>query len=589
LPEVQTSRLHRLLAYWRPAAVLDRTARWWRVRLDNLDLFDEHATDAEKRRNPLFLAGGGAYYYLVLVLITGFVLMFWYIPTETNAWDSINTIQHGIPLGWLIRGVHKYGADAFIILITARIFRMVFCGEYKRPGELSYAIAIILLLFGMYSGLTGYLLIWNQRAFWATKVFATFPTYMDDMPYLGLTRMGVLTAQLLLGGSGIGPATITRFYMLHYTFSLLLILLTELHFYKRRYPAINTPWVKVSRMNLPWPTIVTYSLMVIIVSAMLPATMGPRADPDTTPVPVLSDWYFLALYQMFKEMKPVPAVIGTMLLPAVAIMMPWFDTIRERLASKRPLFIIIGVMALLYWILFSFMIIISYVNINKDPYIWYMSMFVAVLAGWVLQYPQKRKTKPFFGLSALALWVPIAFLIYIFCLEGMYRAGAATYGTPGMFHGMVLWLNAKMMAMGKWSEAHLYFGPWPQNIVQVRVLYNLAVGIPAIPFMLAMYWHFRTLPDSARRGTALAMVVYFLIFTVAVFGAQGIPDNLATPDVNEGIEVGIIVARRLAWLWPGWAVAMLAGGGLGWAYGALRTAPKPAAQPAKLAAGAPAP
>ena len=587
MPEAQTSRLRRLIEYWRPAAVRDRTARWWRVRLENLDLFDEHATDDEKRRNPLFLAGGGAYYYLVLVWITGFILMFWYIPTDTKAWDSINQIQNAIPLGWLIRGVHKYGGDAFIILITVRIFRMVFAGEYKRPGELSYAIAIILLLFGMYSGLTGYLLIWNQRAFWATKVFATFPSYMDDMPYLGLTRIGLLTAQLLLGGSGIGPATITRFYMLHYTFSLLLIILTEVHFYKRRYPEQGKPWVKVSRMNLPWPAILTYTLMIVIVSAMLPATMGPRADPDTTPVPVLSDWYFLALYQMFKEMKPVPAVIGTMLLPAVAIMIPFFDTIRERMARKRPLYMIIGVMALVYWISFSFMIIISYVNIQKDPYIWYMSMFVAVLAGWAWQYPQKRVTKPALGLSALILWVPVAFIIFIYCMEGMMRSKAIPPGMlTGSFGPLISTVHNWILHAGAWSHDHLYFGPWPQAVVSERVIYNLAVGIPAAPFLLALYWHFRTLPDSARKGTAVACVIYFIIFSVLIFGAQGVPKEVAPPN---GIGIGIVVARRLAWLWPGWAVTMLVGGAAGWVLGALRTAPKPAAQPAPATAGAPAP
>ena len=578
MPEAPASRLRHWRVYWHPAAVRERTARWFRVRLDNLDLFDEHATK-EDLKNPLFLAGGGAYFYLVLVWISGVLLILYYIPTVSEAWDSIRRIQAEVPFGWLIRGVHKYGADAFIILVTVRIFRMLFRGEYKRPGELSWIIAILLLLFGMYSGLTGYLLIWNQRALWATKVFATFPTYLDDIPYLGLMRSGVMTAQLLLGGAGIGPATITRFYMLHYTFSLVLLLLTELHFYKRRYPEQGKPWVKVSRMNLSWSAILIYSAMVVVVSAMLPAVMGGRADPEVTPVPVLSDWYFLALYQMFKEMKPVPAVIGTMAIPLIAVLMPWFDSGRERSAGKRPLFVLIGVMACIYWIVFSWLIILDYVNILKDPYIWYMSMIVALLVGYVWQYRPKREPKPFWGISALGLWVVIGLFVYVFCLEGLLRTNALTLPHAGVCGPIADWLTVKVQAIGAWSAGHLYFGPWPQDIVAERVVYNIAVLIPVLPALFGVYWHFRSLPYSAWVGTAVASVIYFFVFSFAILSAKAMPD----------LELAAVIGHRLGWAWPGWAMTMFIGGGVGWLVGWRRAASAAAATAQPELARAPAP
>ena len=123
----------------------------------------------------------------MLVIISGVVLMIYYVPVTDQAYHSIERIQFNwrwgpVPIGAVVRGMHKYGADAFIILATMRVYRMWFTGEYKQGNELSFIIALLLLIIGMYSGLTGYLLIWNQRALWATKVMATFPTYLDQNP-----------------------------------------------------------------------------------------------------------------------------------------------------------------------------------------------------------------------------------------------------------------------------------------------------------------------------------------------------------------------------------------------------------------------
>jgi quinol-cytochrome oxidoreductase complex cytochrome b subunit len=107
-----------------------------------------------------------------------------------------------------MRGMHKYGADAMIIAATMRLYRMFINADYKPSKEFNIAIALVTLLLAMYSGLSGYLLIWNQRAFWATKVFATFPTYMDQFAVMGdfyqplykSLHLGWNTAEVLLGG-----------------------------------------------------------------------------------------------------------------------------------------------------------------------------------------------------------------------------------------------------------------------------------------------------------------------------------------------------------------------------------------------------
>ncbi|MBI4532728.1 MAG: cytochrome b N-terminal domain-containing protein, partial [Candidatus Melainabacteria bacterium] len=272
-----------------------RVSDWLKTRLNNIDVFDEHY-QSEAKTNPFYALGSIFYMIWVVVILTGLILIMWYIPSKAGAFDSILKIQHEIPFGGLIRGMHKYGADAMIIAATMRLFRMFINADYKPGKEFNIAIALIALLLSMYSGLTGYLLIWNQRAFWATKVFATFPTYMDQFPLIGdfyqplvqSLHLGWNTAEFLLGAGGaITQATITRFYSLHLAFSLVPLIIIELYFYRTGYLRISLNWVKRGVLIA----------MLMIVSIILPAAIGSRSNPDVTPLPILSDWYFLGLYQ----------------------------------------------------------------------------------------------------------------------------------------------------------------------------------------------------------------------------------------------------------------------------------------------------
>ena len=246
------------------------------------------------KTNPFYALGPIFYLVWFIVMATGCILIMWYIPSKANAFDSIFTIQWKIPFGGLMRGMHKYGADAMIIAATMRMYRMFLMGDYKPGKEFNVAIGLIALLLSMYSGLTGYLLIWNQRAFWATKVFATFPTYMDQFPVMGdfyqplvkAFHLGWNTAEVLLGGgAAITQETITRFFSLHLAFSLIPLIFVELYFYKNNYRRVPLNWTK------RW----VITMMLVVVAVILPAAQGRRSNPDVTPLPILSDWYFLGL------------------------------------------------------------------------------------------------------------------------------------------------------------------------------------------------------------------------------------------------------------------------------------------------------
>ena len=322
--------------------------------------------------------------------------------SKAAAFDSILKIQESIPFGGLIRGMHKYGADAMIIAATMRLYRMFIMADYKPGKEFNIAIGLVSLLLAMYSGLTGYLLIWNQRAYWATKVFATFPTYMDQFPvmgdfYLPLVKsmhMGWNTAEALLGGgAAITQETITRFFSLHLAFSLIPLIFVEIYFYKNAYRRIPLSWLKRS----------VVILMLVLVAVVLPAAQGRRSDPAVTPLPILSDWYFLGLYQMYKYLEPVVATEITMIIPLSVVLLPFIDvwlTGPEKNISKRPLIMMVALMGALCWIIFSFLIIVNIANIHNDPPYWRLFLYGLIDIGiiWQLalfwqekQIPQRLK------------------------------------------------------------------------------------------------------------------------------------------------------------------------------------------------------
>lgn len=387
----------------------DKTWQYVNEQIAKIDVFDETKVDLQKE-SPWYQLGSMYYVTWMVVLVTGVILVALYLPTTAQAYDSIHVMSHGKALGTILRGLHKYSGDAMIIAATLRIYRMWFNAEYKNKGELTFVIGILLLVIAMYSGLTGYLLIWNQRAFWATKVFATFPTYLDIAPKYwnwpwdithynrtwlipnligmgtvivgNLTHQGSSTSQILMGGSSIGQATMTRFYSLHFALSLILLTVSEIYFYTNR----------KKKININRGTVLAILGMLVFTSIIFPAESGTRANPEVTPLPILSDWYFLALYQLLKYMDPYWATIWTLGIPFVTIGLTFLDWGPERDIWKRPIFALIGIMAAMEFIVFSILIIANVANIETDPPYWFahMTMFITIGQFWHwMQYKQR--------------------------------------------------------------------------------------------------------------------------------------------------------------------------------------------------------
>jgi menaquinol-cytochrome c reductase cytochrome b subunit len=139
--------------------------------------------------------------------VTGVILAMYYKPDPESAYQSIQHITNDVTLGWLVRGMHKWGASVFIILLFFHMARVFLFGAYKYPRELNWIVGVLLLVLGMLEGFTGYLLPWDQTAYWATVVGINLN---GTAPFLG-----PFLANFLRGGAEIGADTLARFYSLH--------------------------------------------------------------------------------------------------------------------------------------------------------------------------------------------------------------------------------------------------------------------------------------------------------------------------------------------------------------------------------------
>ena len=143
----------------------------------------------------------------IVQVLTGSILAMYYKPDPDKAYESIRYITDDVTLGWLVRGMHRWGASVFIILMFFHMARVFLFGAYKYPRELNWIIGVLILALGMLEGFTGYLLPWDQTAYWATVVGINLN---GTVPILG-----PFIADFLQGGAQIGPDTLPRWYALH--------------------------------------------------------------------------------------------------------------------------------------------------------------------------------------------------------------------------------------------------------------------------------------------------------------------------------------------------------------------------------------
>ncbi len=174
--------------------------------------------------NWLFTLGSATFFMVILQGFTGILLTIYYVPTPDFAYDSVVYITTQVPAGWLIRGLHHWGASAMIILVGLHMIRVILYGAYKFPREVTWFTGVALLLVVIAFGFTGYLLPWDQKAYWATIV----GTLIAGTP----PGIGVWVLRIVRGGDDLSAVTLARFFGVHvWVLPAALIFLTSAHMY----------------------------------------------------------------------------------------------------------------------------------------------------------------------------------------------------------------------------------------------------------------------------------------------------------------------------------------------------------------------
>ncbi len=292
-----------------------------------------------------YVFGSALVFLFALQAITGIVMASYYSPSSTAAWGSVYYLQEKTSFGWFVRGIHHYGSSAMIILALVHMFQVFIFGAYKKPRELNWISGIILLLFLMGFGLTGYLLPWDQKGYWATQVATNI---MGTIPVIG-DHIKVLHQ----GGSDYGNFTLTRFYALHvFLLPLSLLFFLFVHIVLFRKHGVTPYWkikedVLKSRVDPFWPDQVFKDIVfAMIVYALLAGWVfwnkgaelyGP-ADPASNFL-ARPEWYFLFLFQLLKYCQGKFLIVGTVIIPALAVIflfvLPFIDRSTSRFPSRR--------------------------------------------------------------------------------------------------------------------------------------------------------------------------------------------------------------------------------------------------------------
>ena len=289
------------------------------------------------RRAWLFTLGSAALVALVVQFATGFALALAYAPTPDHAWESVKAIQTRLPAGALVRGLHHWGASAMVLFVALHMARTFVFGAYRKPRELNWIVGLALLLLVLGFGFTGYLLPWDQKAYWATVVGTKVPA--------ALPIAGAAASRLMTGGPIVGAATLTRFYALHVVLLPLLTLgFVGVHLLLMRRHGHAGPTAEPDPRQPFFPYqaardgAVGLALVLALfwLAARLPAPLERLADPTDTSYVPRPEWYFLPLFQLLKFFKGPLEPIGTAVLPGVSMLLlalvPWLD----RGASRRP-------------------------------------------------------------------------------------------------------------------------------------------------------------------------------------------------------------------------------------------------------------
>ena len=298
-----------------------------------------------------FALGGTPAYLFIVQIVTGILLAFYYQPAPASAYESVEYITNQAAFGWYLRSLHKWAATLMIAAVILHQMRVYFTGAYRRPRELNWVIGMALLCCTLLTGFTGYSLVFEQLSYWGATVAANIS---DAVPVVGS-----YAKQLLLGGESYNDRTLSRFYILHAAvLPTTISLLVAVHILFIRLHGVTELKFEDDASDKPahfdfFPDHMLTELMIglvlmIVLSALatiLPATMGPKADPLTTPEVIKPEWFFYVSFRWLKLFSLSFAVISTGFIVAAMFLWPWIDAVLRKVTGKQEISVYIGILA----------------------------------------------------------------------------------------------------------------------------------------------------------------------------------------------------------------------------------------------------
>ena len=315
--------------------------------------WDEFAHLAAKKVVPIhrhtvfYYLGGMALFLFLVQVATGILLLLYYRPSASEAFESVQYIMAEVPFGWLIRSIHAWGANLFVAAVFLHLLSTFFLKAYRAPREMTWISGSVLLFLTVGFGFSGYLLPWNELSYFATKVGTDVPAQIPGI--------GPLLSRILRGGSDVTGATLSRFYGIHVAIlPALTTLVLGLHLLLVQQKGMSVPPALereksartmrfvpdfLLRDMVGWLTAVG---LLAALSAFFPWELGRKADPFTpAPAGIRPEWYFLSMFQALKylpaEIAGVPGeTLGVLFFGALAFVFVAVPLLDRGASAGRP-------------------------------------------------------------------------------------------------------------------------------------------------------------------------------------------------------------------------------------------------------------
>jgi ubiquinol-cytochrome c reductase cytochrome b subunit len=349
---------------------------WLDVRIGYRELVEQELTGylLPRNINPWYSLGSILLTAFAIQVVTGILLLVYYVPDADKAFSSVTAIMNVVPFGWLIRLLHAVGSNMMVLALLLHMLSVLWMGSYKRPRELNWLSGFVLFNLATAACLTGYLLPWSQLSFWATTVATNS---VGAIPVIGPQLV-----EFLRGGTLVGAPTLGRFFALHVAvIPLGIAALVGAHLFLLKRIGISAPPFGLKETTSRWqgdafrydshpggipffPNYLLQDLVSIFIylacflgvvffdpSLFFPKEAFAPANPYLTPAHIKPEWYFLPNYQ---TLKIFPSELLGLAVQGVAMtllaLLPFLDRGAERHPLKRPVFLACYAAGLLLWL-----------------------------------------------------------------------------------------------------------------------------------------------------------------------------------------------------------------------------------------------